>query len=102
MCESVLFDVWRRLWEERGWCEADKKSRAAFLGCMYSFEMAGRIGEYTRQAQGSEDHCVRIDDLTFTIDTSGSARGLLGSALAASGLAELAKGRLQIMECRVL
>ena len=69
ICESILTDMRKRLWEGRDWKGVDMQVRMTYLGCMWGFEMGARVSEYTKPEPGAVDHCVRTDDLTFTIDT---------------------------------
>jgi hypothetical protein len=99
-CEGILADLRAKSWPE-GWSDEAKKFKAVYVGTMYGFETAGRIGEFTHCEPGSQDHCTRVDDFTFVIETSGATRNLLGSGLAALRLVDLAEGRRSIVECKV-
>ena len=52
-----------------------------YTGCMYGFEFAARVGEYTKGEQGNTDHCVRTDDLTFAVEAPTGHFSIVGSAL---------------------
>jgi hypothetical protein len=68
---------------------------------MYGFETAGRMGEFAHCEPGRQDYCVRVDNFTFVVDTSGATKNLLGSGLAALRLVDSTKGRQSVVECRV-
>ena len=102
ICESILADMRAHMWAGRGWGENDKHARMSYLGCMWGFEMGARVSEYTRPEPGGTDHCVRVNDLTFTVVTEEGTSNIIGSALAATGLLQTAKGKLQVVECRML
>jgi hypothetical protein len=57
---------------------------------------------YTRAEPGGSDHCIRVDDLTFIIETPIVARTLSGGSQTAHGSAESQAGLRQISEFRVL
>jgi hypothetical protein len=96
ICEGILADLRVRSWPG-GWSDEAKKVKAVYVGTMYGFETAGRIGEFTHCEPGSQDHCARVDDFTFVIENSGATRNLLGSGLAALRLVDLAEGRQSIV-----
>ena len=100
--EDLLVHMRKRLWEGLGWSDEDMQKRMTYLGSMWAFEMGARVSEYTRPEPGNEDHCVRTDDLSFTIETDGIARSVVGSALAKLGLVRGVKGPTLVLECRVL
>ena len=101
ICESILTGMRALMWEERKWDGVDMQLRMTYLGCMWGFEMGARVSEYTQPEPGAVDHCVRTDDLTFTIEAGDQTTRVTGSALAALGLHHSAKGMKQITECRV-
>jgi hypothetical protein len=47
------------------------------------FEIGARVFEYTKPEPGGADHCVRTDDLTFTIESEGLVADVAVSGLAA-------------------
>lgn len=100
--EDVLMEMKARLWDGLSWSDSDKEKRMRYMGCMWGFEMGARVSEYTRAEPGGSDHCVRLDDLTFIVETEGATRSVLGSDLAALNLLETAGGLSRIMECRAL
>lgn len=51
--------------ENRTWSDADKKDIMVYMGCMYGYELAARLSEYTKPERGQTDHCLRTDDLSF-------------------------------------
>jgi hypothetical protein len=68
---------------------------------MYGFETAGRIGEFTHCELGNQDHCARVDDFTFAVESLGATKSVLGSGLPALKLTDTVEGRQSITECRV-
>ena len=100
--EDLLVHMRGRLWEGLAWGDDDMQKRMTYLGSMWAFEMGARVSEYTRPEPGNEDHCVRTDDLSFTVETEGVATSVVGSALATLGLVRGVKGPTQVLECRVL
>ena len=42
---------------------------------MWAFDQTARISEYTKREPGGQDHCVRVDDLTFSLNVGDSVRG---------------------------
>ena len=100
ICEGILVDLRERSWPE-GWSDESKKLKAVYVGTMYGFETAGRIGEFTHCELGNQDHCARVDDFTFAVESPGSARSVLGSGLPALKLTDSVEGRKSIVECRV-
>jgi hypothetical protein len=100
LCEEILADLRARSWPD-GWSDEAKKVKSVYVGTMYGFETAGRIGEFAHCEPCSQDHCARVDDFTFVVDTSGATKNLLGSGLAALRLVDSTEGRQSIVECRV-
>jgi hypothetical protein len=100
--EDILVSMRARLWDGLSWSDGDKEQRVKYLGCMWGFEMGARVSEYTRAEPGGSDHCIRVDDLTFRIETPTVIRTLSGGSLAAHGAAESQAGLRQISECSVL
>ena len=72
------------LWAGQSRNDHDTHSRMVFLGCMWGFEMGARVSEYNRPEPGAVDHCMRVDDLTFTIVDEDGTRSVLGSNLPAN------------------
>ena len=56
ICEDLLLDLGRKMWEGRGWERKDIDFR---MGCMWGYEMDARVSEYTSHEVDAEDHCVR-------------------------------------------
>jgi hypothetical protein len=100
ICEGVLTDQRVRSWPE-GWSDEAKRLKAVYVGTMYGFETAGRIGEFTHCELGNQDHCARVDDLTFAVETLGVTRNVLGIGLGALRLTDSVEGRQSLVECRV-
>ena len=72
--EDILDDMRARLWIEgkNKWSDEEMKRKAAYIACMYGFEFASRVGEYTHSEQNHSDHCARVDDFTFTVEAAGA------------------------------
>ena len=68
---------------------------------MWGFEMGARVSEYTKPEPGGTDHCVRTDDLIFTIESGSQVATVAGSGLTALGLHLSVVGMSQITECQV-
>lgn len=51
---------------------------------MWGFDPIARVSEYTVLEPRAEDHCVRLDDLTFYSTTPDGTVGSVGSVLAIS------------------
>lgn len=51
-----------------------------YIGCMWGYDHSARVSEYTTAENGAENHCIRVDDLTFVLATG---EGFVGNALAA-------------------
>ena len=100
ICEGIIADMRVRLWPE-GWSDEDKRAKAAYVGTMYGFDAAGRVGEFTHCELGNQDHCARVDDFTFTIESAGVVTNVLGSGLTGLHLVDSVAGRMPIRECRV-
>ena len=100
ICEGILSDLRTRSWPA-GWSDEDRRFKAAYVGTMYGFETASRIGEFTHCERGNQDHCARVDDFTFTVESTGRSQNVPGSGLAALRLVDSPEGRLAIAECRV-
>ena len=78
ICEGILTDLRLRSWPD-GWSDAAKRAKSAYVGTMYGFETSERIGEFTHCELGNQDHCARVDDLTFTVETGGAIWNVVGS-----------------------
>ena len=101
VCESIVRDIRNRLWVGKGWEGVDMQCRMTYLGCMWGFELGARVSEYTKSEPGDVDHCVRTDDLSFVVVTTGGTRIVSGSLLSSLGVSDIPGGTLQIAECRV-
>ena len=100
--EDLLTHMRGRLWAGLAWGDDDMQKRMIYLGSMWAFEMGARVSEYTRPEPGNEDHCVRTDDLSFTVEENGVMRSVVGSTLATLGLVRGSTGQTRVVECRVL
>ena len=98
--EEIISSMRKRLVENRTWCEADMKHIMTYLGCMYGFEFAARLSEYTKPERGQTDHCVRTDDLSFA-GKSPAGDSAEGSALVDLPLAIAGEGYKNVSFCFV-
>jgi hypothetical protein len=101
ICESILSDMRDRLWKGKDWSDESKKSKASYLACMYGFDTAGRVIEYTHCELGNHDHCARVDDLTFSVEVAGVTEYITGSGLVEMQLADSFDGQRSVTECMV-
>ena len=100
--EDILAEMRYRLWDNVTWSDSDKEKRMTYLGCMWGFEMGARVSEYTRAEPRGSDHCVRVDDLTFIVQTPGGKQTVAGSSLAGLNTVDSAEGLKQILGFRFL
>lgn len=49
---------------------------------MWGFELGARVSEYTQPESGANDHCVRTDDIPFSIEMDGQTANIAGSMVA--------------------
>ena len=66
--QETLTTIRESYWEGLNWstaCDLDK--RAAYLGNDLSFDMALRVGSYTRKEPRREDHCIKSQDWCFIL-----------------------------------
>ena len=75
--------------------------RMAYVGCMWGFDQSARVSEYTVPEPRAEDHCVRLDDLTFYSITPEGTIPSVGSALA-TRLSDDSPLISSVLECRVI
>jgi hypothetical protein len=101
ICHSVLVDMRTRRWEGLGWGDAHFPLRMLYVASMFAFELAARIGEYTKKENNGTDHCDRTDDLTFAVETASGSSNVVASALSALAFIKAGQGYGQIAECRV-
>jgi hypothetical protein len=94
VCQDMLIDI--KVVREGDQTDEGMRGRAVALGAMFGFEMAGRIGEINQV-----NHCVRVDDVTFTVETKGAISNVPGSGLAALKLRDSVEGRWSTLECIV-
>lgn len=100
--QDVLGTMRTRLWCVDGWTPKDLASRMKYIGSMWAFDQAARVSEYTMAEPGAQDHCVRLDDLTFILKVGTS---VVGSELAnrlGGSATERALALGDVVECRVL
>lgn len=101
VCEEIVTSMRERLVVNRTWTEADMKYIMLYCGCMYGYELAARLGEYTEAENGSTDHCVRTDDLSFAVEAPAGYFSILGSALTSLTPAEAGEGFKNVSECNI-
>ena len=99
--EDVLEAMRARLWDHASWEGAGLNTRMAYIGCMWAFDQTARISEYTTPEPGNQDHCVRVDDLTFILNVGDSVRGSGLFQLLAGDTPEGAVKLDDILECHV-
>ena len=99
---DVLMTMRTRLWCVDGWEPSDMASRMKYIGSMWGFDQTARVSEYTKAEPGAQDHCVRVDDLTFFRSVGDC---VVGSAVASLLSGETSEGAVSLedfIECRVL
>ena len=103
-CHAMLMDMKVRLWDNQPWSGDGMVKRMSYLGCMWGFDQSARISEYTVPEPRAEDHCIRLDDLTFYSHSTDGVIGRVGSALAEElrGASDDSTLILDITECRVV
>ena len=79
ICESILMAMRVRMWVEGPWTLTVMPGCLTYIGCVWGFDLSARVSEYTVPENGAEDHCIRVDDLTFILPTG---EGVVGSSLA--------------------
>ena len=104
VCQEMLTDMKAHLWERQLWSGDGILRRMAYLGCVWGFDQSARVSEYTVPEPRAEDHCVRLDDLTFYSTTPEGTVPSVGSALAASlvGVSDDSPLIGNVLECRVI
>jgi hypothetical protein len=101
ICLEMIADMRERLVANRTWSEEDMGSIMLYTGCMFGFEFAARVSEYTKGEKKATDHCVRTDDVTFAVEAPTGHFSIVGSALADLTPAQTGEGFKNISECRV-
>ena len=102
-CHGMLTDMRTRLWDLQPWQGSGLISRMTYLGCMWGFDQSARISEYTVPEPRAQDHCIRLDDLSFYSKTPEGVTGCVGSVLATRLIGALDDSPLiqNVVECRV-
>ena len=68
MPQEMLTTIRDVNWEGLSWSTAgDLDKRAAYLGNALSFDMALRVGSYTKREPRGEDHCIKSQDWCFVL-----------------------------------
>jgi hypothetical protein len=62
ICHSVLVDMKACDWIGLTWCDAHFQLRMMYLACTIGFELAARIGEYTKK---DGFYCSRMEVLLW-------------------------------------
>lgn len=104
VCGSTLENMREELWNGKAWDAKGLRDRMAYLGCVWGFDQSARISEYTVPEGIATDHCVRVDDLTFYVQTPEGIIGMTGSDMARTlrGAKEGGPEVRRVLECRVL
>jgi hypothetical protein len=104
VCSSLLDDIRENLWCRSNWEAKGVRDRMAYLACVWGSDNAARISEYTLLEGINTDRCLRVDDVTFYVQTPGGVIGLTGSDMskALRGAVEESADLKRVLECRVL
>ena len=81
-CHGMLLDMRASLWTLQPWAGPGLVSRMTYLGCVWGFDLSARVSEYTVPEPRAQDHCIRLDDLSFFCKTPGGPVSCVGSVLA--------------------
>ena len=81
-CHGMLTSMRSRLWNHQPWTGPGLISRMTYLGCMWGFDQSARVSEYTVPEPRAQDHCIRLDDLSFYTLNADGISSCVGSALA--------------------
>ena len=102
-CHGMLMDMRARLWTPQPWTGSGLVARMTYLGCMWGFDQSARVSEYTVPEPRAQDHCIRLDDLSFYSQTPEGIIPCVGSVLARNlaGAADDCRLIQNIVECRV-
>lgn len=103
-CEGMLVSMRTRLWEGQEWTGHGLVNRMTYLACMFGFDQSGRVSEYTAAEPKHQDHCTRVDDLTFYVRGNNNVvTSALGSVIARNlhGTPDDSPLIQRIVECRV-
>jgi hypothetical protein len=105
ICLEMITDMRERLVVNRTWSEEAMGSIMLYTGCMFGFEFAARVSEYTKGEKKATDRCVKTDDVTFAeaptgyFSIAGSAPGGFDPGSSQGGLSRVrgvtTKGRSQ-------
>ena len=102
-CHDMLTDMRSRLWTPQAWSGDCLSIRMTYLARMWGFDQSARISEYTVPETRAQDHCIRLDDLSFYLRTPDGIVGHVGSVLAKNLAGALDGSALiqNVLECRV-
>jgi hypothetical protein len=103
-CEDMLVNIRTRIWTGQAWSGQGLVNRMTYIACMSGFDQSGRISEYTAAERNHEDHCIRVDNLSFYVRSSGEkVTCTVGSVIARKLAGVTVESPLipRIVECRV-
>ena len=100
-CHGMLTSMRSRLWDHQPWTGPGLVSRMTYLGCMWGFDQSARVSEYTVPEPRAQDHCIRLDDLSFYTQNADGISPCVGSALAIALQGTSEDTIRNITECRV-
>ena len=102
-CHDMLLDMRSRLWDGQLWQGDGLFKRMTYLACTWGFDQSARISEYTVPEPRAQDHCIRLDDLSFYSHTADGVTCCVGSVLAISlaGARDDSPLISNVLECRV-
>jgi hypothetical protein len=92
------------MWTGQAWPGQGLLNRMTYIARVFGFDQSGRISEHTAAERNHEDHCVRVDDLTFYVRSSDeTVTCAVGSVIARrlAGIADDSSLIPRIVECRV-
>jgi hypothetical protein len=90
-----------RLVGGRVWDDVGMGYTMLYTSVMFGYEFAARVGEFIEAEGSNTDHCVRTDDLSFSVEAPGGYLRVEGSALANLTPAEAGEGFKNVSECSV-
>jgi hypothetical protein len=104
VCGSFLDNIRESLWHPSTWDAKGFRDRMTYLACVWGFDQTARVSEYTLPEGTNTNHCIRLDDVTFYVDTPAGIVGLTGRDMAYSlrGATEEGPDVRRVLECRVL
>ena len=68
VCMDVVLSVRKRYWEDKGWDNKGKDSKAIWLSVALAFDSGARIGNLTlKDGKDREDHCIRAEHVSYLV-----------------------------------